>query len=72
MSQKACDNTTKLEILDIITDVIDQIVDQIFEGLGVGTELWKLISEISQSFHYYSQLAVSLILPSGYYFTIIS
>ena len=39
MSQKACDNTTKLEILDIITDVIDQIVDQIFEGLGVGTEL---------------------------------
>ena len=35
MSQKAYDNTTKLEILDIITDVIDQI----FEGLGVGTEL---------------------------------
>ena len=37
MSQKACDNTANLEILDIITDVVDQIVDQIFEKNLRGT-----------------------------------
>ena len=31
MSQKVSDNTTNIEILDIISDVVDQILDQIFE-----------------------------------------
>ena len=34
MSQKVSDNTTNIEILDIISDVVDQILDQIFEHLN--------------------------------------
>ena len=33
MSQKVSDNTTNIEILDIISDVVDQILDQIFEKI---------------------------------------